>query len=49
MRPAEFLNPGAEMGFSLFAAFAVGLAGALVASTALVPFVVGLFGRRDIP
>ncbi len=37
------------MAVSLFAAFAMGLAGALVASAILVPFVAGLFDRRDIP
>ncbi len=37
------------MNFPLFAALAIGLAGALAASTLVVPFVAGFFDRRDIP
>ena len=37
------------MAFSLLAAFAVGLAGVVVASAVLIPFAVGFFDRRDIP
>jgi uncharacterized membrane protein YdfJ with MMPL/SSD domain len=37
------------MFLSLFSAFAVGLAFAVVVSAAVLPFVLGLFDRPDLP